>query len=242
MLNTLMDISEAETGAMRLDLQRLNLGEALRDAVTLYEDVAEEKDVTVTVTAPEALTLVGDRNRLRQAFANLVDNAIKYNRRGGQVSIAAHADGAQVVVEVRDTGIGIAATDLPRIWERLYRGDASRSERGLGLGLSLVKAIVEAHGGTITAESTPTVGTMFRLHVADAADEIATRPACQLHLPLLPYPPSCPSCPSCPSFHVCNVPARDTPCALAILEVSTASLSPHREAETVRKTRRRSGS
>ena len=68
-----------------------------------------------------------------------------------------------VVIEVRDTGIGIVASDLPRIWERLYRGDASRSERGLGLGLSLVKAIVEAHGGTIRAESTPGVGTTFRL-------------------------------------------------------------------------------
>jgi signal transduction histidine kinase len=171
MLNTLMDISEAETGAMRLDLQRLNLAGALREAVTLYEDVAEEKGVTVDVTAPESLTLVADRNRLRQAFANLVDNAIKYNRRGGRVSIAAHADGRHVVVEVRDTGIGIAETDLPRIWERLYRGDASRSERGLGLGLSLVKAIVEAHGGTISAESTPALGTVFRLSLPQERQE-----------------------------------------------------------------------
>jgi signal transduction histidine kinase len=163
MLNTLMDISEAETGAMRLDRQPLNLGEALRDVVTLYEDVAEEKGVTVSVTAPESLTIVADRNRLRQAFANLVDNAIKYNRRGGTVSLEAAAAGSEAVIAVTDTGVGIASADLPRIWERLYRADASRSERGLGLGLSLVKAIVEAHGGTITAESTPGTGTIFRL-------------------------------------------------------------------------------
>src|SRR5262245_7675564 len=169
MLNTLMDISEAETGAMRLDLEPLNLGEAIRDAVVLYEDVAEEKGVDVRVTVPDTLTLVAERNRLRQSFANLVDNAIKYNRRGGEVAITAGVDAATAVIEIRDTGIGIPPADLPRIWERLYRGDASRSERGLGLGLSLVKAIVEAHGGSVAVDSTTGVGTVFRIALPRAS-------------------------------------------------------------------------
>ncbi|MGH9175663.1 MAG: sensor histidine kinase, partial [Vicinamibacterales bacterium] len=132
-----------------------------RNAVALYEDVADEKGVTIQVTAPAELTLVADRNRMRQAFANLVDNAVKYTGPAGQVSIDAREDERRVVVVVRDNGIGIAPGDLPRIWDRLYRSDESRSERGLGLGLSLVKAIVEAHSGSVAVRSTVGEGSTF---------------------------------------------------------------------------------
>jgi len=98
---------------------------------------------------------------VRQVLANLIDNAVKYTPAGGRVWIEARAEGPAVVVEVGDTGIGIAEAELPRVWERLYRGDASRSARGLGLGLSLVKAIVEAHGGRVTARSSPGQGSVF---------------------------------------------------------------------------------
>src|SRR5262249_61137219 len=101
------------------------------------------------------VTVPGSRDRLRQVFANLLDNAIKYTPEGGSVRIGvAHADDS-AVVSVADTGTGIAPQHLPRIWERLYRADPSRSERGLGLGLSLVKAYVIAHGGTVEARSEP---------------------------------------------------------------------------------------
>jgi signal transduction histidine kinase len=100
---------------------------------------------------------------MRQVLANLVDNAVKYTPAGGRVEIAVTRNGGGAVVEVRDTGIGMSREELPRIWERLYRGDQSRSERGLGLGLSLVRAIVEAHGGQVTVESTPGQGTRFLL-------------------------------------------------------------------------------
>ena len=100
-----------------------------------------------------------DRNRIRQALANLVDNAVKYTPGGGLVEISVRARANQALVEVSDTGTGIEASELPRIWERLYRGDKSRSERGLGLGLSLVKAIVEAHRGSVAVTSTPGKGT-----------------------------------------------------------------------------------
>jgi heavy metal sensor kinase len=162
MLNTLMDISEAETGVMRLAREPLDVGEVMADAVELFSDVAEEKHVSLEMRPTAPLVVDADRSRLRRAFANLVDNAVKYTPEGGHVSCAARAEEGYAVVEVRDTGTGIAPEDLPRIWDRLYRGDRSRSERGLGLGLSLVRAIVEAHGGAVDVESTPGEGSTFR--------------------------------------------------------------------------------
>ncbi len=106
-----------------------------------------------------------DRNRMRQVLANLLDNAVKYTPAGGRIEIAATRDGSDAVLSVSDTGIGITPDELPHIFERLYRGDKSRSARGLGLGLSLVKAIVEAHGGGVTVHSSPGSGTRFDLRL-----------------------------------------------------------------------------
>jgi signal transduction histidine kinase len=123
--------------------------------------VAEEKAVTVSFPLPPALVVVGDRRRLRQVFANLLDNAVKYTPEGCRVSIAASARDGRAVVVVEDTGPGIPPEDMPHIWERLYRGDKSRSQPGLGLGLSLVRAMVQAHGGTVEAASAPGAGARF---------------------------------------------------------------------------------
>jgi signal transduction histidine kinase len=169
MLNTLMDISEAETGVMRLSIAPVDAGDVLRDVHELYADVAEEKGITIRVDAPEPLTVLADRNRLRQVFANLLDNAVKYTPAGGQVTMRSRAAAHDVMMEVEDSGPGISAEDLPRIWDRLYRGDRSRSERGLGLGLSLVRAIVEAHKGRAEVVSTPGQGARFTIHLPGAA-------------------------------------------------------------------------
>ena len=104
---------------------------------------------------------MADRTRLRQVVANLLDNALKYTAHGGRVDVHTGRDGMSVLVTVKDTGIGITPDELPKIWDRLYRGDASRSERGLGLGLSLVKAIVQAHGGKVAVASEPGEGSTF---------------------------------------------------------------------------------
>jgi signal transduction histidine kinase len=102
---------------------------------------------------------------MRQVFANLLDNAIKYTPEGGHVVVTVGREAGHAVVSVRDTGVGIASEHLPRIWDRLYRADPSRSERGLGLGLSLVKAYVEAHAGTVTATSEPGRGSTFTVRL-----------------------------------------------------------------------------
>ena len=102
---------------------------------------------------------------MRQVFANLVDNAVKYTPPGGRITIEGRDEGDTAVVEVADTGPGIAAADRERIWERLYRGDRSRSERGLGIGLSLVRAIVAAHGGTAEVASEAPEGARFRIRL-----------------------------------------------------------------------------
>ena len=167
MLNTLMDISEAESGAMPLVRETIPLGDVLERAVDLYRDVAEAKGVSLSVHGDPTAVVSGDRVRLEQVAANLIDNAVKYtpsrrSRRGFGPAVRAMAPSSCV----EDTGAGIPADELPRIWQRLFRGDRSRTERGLGLGLSLVKAIVEAHGGTVAVASEPGRGSTFTIIAA----------------------------------------------------------------------------
>jgi signal transduction histidine kinase len=163
MLTTLMDISEAETGTMKLNVSQVELVKLAAEIRDLYEDSAEAAGVTFNVNVPTGLIVGADRDRLRQALANLVDNAIKYTPRGGRVDLEASADGEFIEIRVRDTGVGIAEPDLPRIFDRLYRGDQSRTTRGIGLGLSLVRAYVEAQGGSVTVSTSPGNGSTFTI-------------------------------------------------------------------------------
>jgi len=182
MLNTLMDISEAESGAMQLTREPVRIDEVVERAVELYRDVAEAKGVVLEVRlkpdpATEGLradvgsgfsrtfTVTGDRTRLEQVAANLLDNAIKYTPAGGRVDVDVSRDAETIVLTVADTGAGIRPDELPRIWDRLFRGDTSRSERGLGLGLSLVRAVVSAHGGTVDVSSEPDRGSTFTVRL-----------------------------------------------------------------------------
>jgi len=161
MLCTIMDISEVQAGALKLDLETFALEPVVTLLLELYEDVAQEKNITVTASIDPAGEITADRNRLQLLLSNLLDNAIKYTLEGGRVVIEAAFAPDDVRIRVRDSGIGIDPGDLPRIWDRLYRGDKSRSQRGIGLGLSLVKAFVEAHAGTVTVTSEAGQGSMF---------------------------------------------------------------------------------
>lgn len=168
MLRTLMDISEAETGLMKLERAPVSLNALVGSVAELYEAVAEQNGVSMSVATPENVQVDADANRLRQALANLVDNALKYTPSGGQVFIEVTHDARDGVVRVRDTGEGIPPDALPRIFERLYRAEPSRSKPGLGLGLSLVQAIVAAHGGRVEVESTPGRGSTFTVRIPRA--------------------------------------------------------------------------
>ena len=161
MLNTLMDISEAESGALQLHREPTRLADVAARAVDLYREVAEAKGVVLAPNTSTDLVVLADATRLQQVAANLIDNAVKYTPAGGRVDVEVVREDGRALLRVRDTGIGIPADELPRIWDRLFRGDTSRAERGLGLGLSLVKAIVEAHGGTVDVRSEPGRGSAF---------------------------------------------------------------------------------
>lgn len=165
MLNTLMDVSEAETGAMKLNPETINVAPMIEEVVDLYSYVAEEKDIAVETGFPEELYVKADSSRLRQVLANLLDNAIKYTPHGGKVDIEANQSENEVKITIKDTGVGISESELDNIWDRLYRGDKSRTERGLGLGLSLVKAIVGAHRGYVEVLSSPGAGSAFSVHL-----------------------------------------------------------------------------
>jgi signal transduction histidine kinase len=168
-LNTLLDVAEAESGMMRLKPESVDVCKLLKEVFDLYEYVAEEKKVTLLNECSSSLFAYGDANRLRQVFANLLDNALKYTPGGGVVKVRGMSQGNRASVEFEDTGIGISKEEQPRIWERLYRGDKSRSQRGLGLGLSLVKAIVEAHRGEIFVRSEVGQGSVFRVELPVSA-------------------------------------------------------------------------
>lgn len=161
MLETLMDISEAETGVMQLSFRSTDLAGLVEEAAEAYRYIAEEKGVSLAVDLPERIFALVDPARVRQVLANLLDNAVKYTPAGGRVSVSLAQTEDRALLVVRDTGLGISAADMPRIFERLYRADRSRTFRGLGLGLSLVRAVLKAHGGEISVDSEPGKGSAF---------------------------------------------------------------------------------
>ena len=175
-LDTVLEVAEAEAGLV-LDLAPVRLDAVARDVADLYELVADEKGVRLALEASGVGPVRADRQRLRRAVAGLVDNAVKYTPRGGRVVVSTGRDEGEAWVRVRDTGAGIAPDDLPRVWDRLYRADAARHERGLGLGLALARAIVEAHGGTVEAESAVGDGSTFTLRLPLAERPVGRGPA-----------------------------------------------------------------
>ena len=150
---------------MVLHRETLELAPLMEAVAGVYECIAQERDVRLQIQVPPSLQVTVDPVRLQQVVSNLLDNAIKYSAAGGLVSVSAGRkeapEGARTWLTVQDNGGGISAHDLPRIWDRLYRGDYSRTTRGSGLGLSLVKAIVEAHGGRAEVSSKPNAGSAF---------------------------------------------------------------------------------
>lgn len=163
MLKVLLDVAEAEAGMMTLNRVRQDLRPLLAEAVELYGYVAEEKQVMLQLEPGPPCEALVDPSRFRHVIANLIDNAVKYTPSGGAVTLRARREAQKATIEVQDNGMGIPPEEQDRVWQRLYRGDKSRSQRGLGLGLSLVKAMVEAHGGRVAVHSVPDRGSIFEV-------------------------------------------------------------------------------
>jgi len=161
MISTNLEITETESGAADLRLADVDLVELVSDACELFQTVAEDRDLKLTAALPAQCRLRADRQRLQRVIANLLDNALKYTPPGGQVTVTLMDEGARVRLAFEDTGIGIAPEEAPRIFERFYRSDRSRSELGNGLGLALCLASVRAHGGEMSVDSAPGRGSTF---------------------------------------------------------------------------------
>jgi signal transduction histidine kinase len=160
-INTMLSISEAESGLSKLDLEEIKLMSLLHDVADLFQPLAEDRGMGLSVEGPESLSFPCDRHKLQRVFANLLDNAIKYTPGNGRVIIAAAESGKDVTVAIEDTGPGIPEEDLPRVFDRFFRSEKSRSEPGSGLGLSLARALVLAHRGAITVSSVLGHGSRF---------------------------------------------------------------------------------
>jgi signal transduction histidine kinase len=168
LLNSLMDLAEAEAGAMPLHVEPTDLGALVESACDLYRIAAEEKGIDLSCRQDASPMASVDPARVRQAVANLLDNAVKYTPSGGRIEVETRIEAGTSVVRVRDTGPGIGPDELPHVWEKLFRGRSAKGQRGFGLGLSLVRGIVAAHGGTVSAESALLVGSVFTLRFPSA--------------------------------------------------------------------------
>jgi heavy metal sensor kinase len=161
MINTMLVISKTEAGVNKLDTQEMDIGAVVRDACELFRAPAEDKDLRLVCDAPGNFSISGDNRLIQRMIANLLDNAIKYTPAGGSIEMTVNTVNDAATITVKDTGIGISEKDIPRIFERFYRCDPSRSEAGIGLGLSFARAIARAHGGDITVTSIPDQGSTF---------------------------------------------------------------------------------
>jgi heavy metal sensor kinase len=162
MINTMLVISRTEAGVNKLDAKEMDIAAVVSDAYELFEAPAEDKDLKFTCDVPGPLRVSGDQRLIQRMIANLLDNAIKYTSEGGTIKVTVQRQNDHsVVITVKDTGIGISDQDLPRIFERFYRCDPSRSKAGIGLGLSFARAVARAHGGDISVTSRPEKGTTF---------------------------------------------------------------------------------
>jgi signal transduction histidine kinase len=171
-INTMLEITEAEAGTSPIRTEPIDIPGLIGYACELFEPIAQEKGVQITTSLSEKVTIDSNKNMLQRLVTNLLENAIKYNRPNGSVSISAAKQDDRVRIQFEDTGIGINEEEISEIFERFYRGAEVRSETGSGLGLSLAKAIVHRLGGRIQVASALNKGSVFTvvLPVSPRAD------------------------------------------------------------------------
>src|SRR5437868_1394374 len=167
MINQLLTLARAESGEVAIAHDPVNISIMTRSLAEQLEPVAASKEVTLSWNCEPDVTLRGDASWIERIILNLADNAIRFTRPGGHVSMSVSRNGSNAILEVADDGIGIAAEAVPHIFERFYRADPSRANRadGAGLGLSLVKWAVDQHHGSVQVDSTPGRGTRFVVNI-----------------------------------------------------------------------------
>ena len=163
---------------MALDSVRIDIREMLGSVISLARERARAQDLTLTMSCPPDIGFVeGDERRLKQALFNLISNAMKFTPAGNSISLNARVENGDVILAVADTGIGIPAADQERIFEKFERGKPNSRDAGAGLGLSLVKSLVELHGGSVGIESEPGRGTTITCQLPGRLRLPAAQPA-----------------------------------------------------------------
>lgn len=161
MINTMLDISEAEAGVSKLNISDVDLSKIINEACELFQPIAEDKGIRVLREIEANVSIKADREKIQRLVANLLHNALKYTNDRGTVTFSLKQEQNRVTASIEDTGIGISPDDIPKIFNRFYRCDRSRPPQGIGLGLSLARAIVLAHHGTINVSSELDKGSTF---------------------------------------------------------------------------------
>ena len=178
LVDELLDLSRLESGDVPLERRSVELAPLVAQVLSEIEVARPDRDVRVADAVPEDIPPVfADRERVHQVLFNLLDNAVRFTPAGGRVTVSASRHNGSVDVAVADTGPGIAPEDLPRVFERFYRVDESRSrdDGGTGIGLAIARSVVEAHGGRIWAESVPGRGSTFTFELPAAPPQAETR-------------------------------------------------------------------
>ena len=167
----LLVLARANAGKLELRLEQVNLKDLAEEAAKMFKPLATKRSVTVKATVEDA-TCVADKSQLSQVLANLINNAIQYNKSGGEVEIYTKTGNGNALIGVRDTGIGIPESELSRLFDPFYRVDSSRARDsgGSGLGLAICKRIIDAHGGDIHVESQLQHGSTFEIRIPITAD------------------------------------------------------------------------
>jgi two-component system phosphate regulon sensor histidine kinase PhoR len=162
LVDDFLEFSRLQTGKLKFDFGPSFLDKELMELVEAYQVKASESGINLELQNEEALPIIhADANRLRRVFTNLLDNALKFSRKGGNITVRTQENEDDVIVKVKDEGTGIANGDLPFIFDSFFRGDGAREKAGFGLGLAGVKAIVEGHGGRVLVDSELGKGSVF---------------------------------------------------------------------------------
>jgi PAS domain S-box-containing protein len=169
MVEELLFLSRVDAGGLSLDLEQVDVAQVARSAIGSAEPAAAAKELTLEFEGPGSAVAWVDEHRIAQVFDNLISNAIKFTPAGGRVQVSVHSDADAVVANVADSGYGIPEADQPRLFERFFRSSTTSDQPGTGLGLTVVRAIVEGHDGEITCRSVPGSGTTFTFSLPQGA-------------------------------------------------------------------------